>query len=723
MNTGFKGKNHDVFAYNGGLFVPDDVLDNIHISDETLLPHLQSVSRYDFSSEVDVNILGHIFENSLTEIEEITSAISANTELKTIGKRKKDGVFYTPRYITAYIVENTLGKLCADKKAAMEIDEAVYSSDKKRTAATKRKLEQKLIDYRVWLLSLTICDPACGSGAFLNAAHKFLMDEHNLIGEMRAKLYDGEGWLFDNIENDILENNLYGVDINEESVEIAKLALWLRTAKPHRKLNSLNNNIKCGNSLISDSEVAGDKAFDWEKEFPQVFEKGGFDVVIGNPPWGAKVPNTDKVYINENYICKKGELETYVHFIDLIINKLLKKQGILGLITPNTWYYLDKYIDLRKLLLSKKVIELVELEKNIFKDAPDIVPAIFIVSNVSDKNNYEIITHVLRKGNVPDFLIDLEIMDSYSVKKDNIEKFENLTFNLKLTKEKVTLLKKMSNNSTPLSDLYNVRYGIKTGNNDKYVNKEKTGEVTWKLCIAAASAVKRYSIKWEGDYLNFGTHLSGYSNNSFENPKILVQYIRKLSMDIRIVSAFDAEGCYYPLNNFSFIEQINDEFKLEYLLAIINSKATNFYFKNTFIDYNIKPKYLELLPIKNISISEQRPFVNKVDKMRLLNSELQTKRQRFLKRLSENFTNIKITGALGRFDELEFKQFTAELKKQKIALSLKQQDEWEEYFCEYKKECCELVNQINVTDKEIDRMVYELYGLGEEEIGVVENKK
>lgn len=95
-----------------------------------------------------------------------------------------------------------------------------------------------------------------------------------------------------------MENNLYGVDINEESVEIAKLSLWLRTAQPNRKLNDLNNNIKCGNSLIDDPDVAGDKAFNWHNEFPEIFSKGGFDVVIGNPPY-VDIKALDKKISNE----------------------------------------------------------------------------------------------------------------------------------------------------------------------------------------------------------------------------------------------------------------------------------------------------------------------------------------------------------------------------------------------------------------------------------------
>ncbi|MDP3434340.1 MAG: N-6 DNA methylase, partial [Bacteroidota bacterium] len=270
LNTGYKGKRYDVFAYNGGLFKPDEVLDAILIDDELLFKHSYKLSEYDFVSEVDVNILGHIFENSLNELDEINAQLAGVEIDKTKTRRKKDGVFYTPKYITKYIVENTVGKLCIEKKAKLQIIEEEYATDKKRQLKTKQALLEKLKTYQNWLLQLTICDPACGSGAFLNQALDFLINEHRYIDELQAKLL-GVPIIFSDIEKSILENNLFGVDLNEESVEIAKLSLWLRTAQPNRKLNDLNNNIKCGNSLISDPAIAGEKAFDWEREFPQVF--------------------------------------------------------------------------------------------------------------------------------------------------------------------------------------------------------------------------------------------------------------------------------------------------------------------------------------------------------------------------------------------------------------------------------------------------------------------
>ena len=169
----------------------------------------------------------------------------------------------------------------------------------------------------------------------------------------------------------------------------------------------------------------------------------------------------------------------------------------------------------------------------------------------------------------------------------------------------------------------------------------------------------------------------------------------------------------------------NNDLDLRYLLAILNSKFLTYIVRQNMItNAQAFPQILmtdiQSLKIPCIDKQQQQPFIDLADKMLLHNSDLQTKRQRFLKRLSDNFANLKITGILERFDELEFKQFLVELSKQKITLSLKQQDEWEEYFNEYKAECTNFVNQINTTDKAIDKMVYELYGLTEEEIGIVE---
>ncbi len=270
------GNRAEIYAYNGGLFKPDEVLDNIIIDDEILHEHTLKLSNYDFDTDVDVNILGHIFEHSLGEIAAIAATTGHDPLAGTVAsasKRKKDGIFYTPKYITKYIVENTVGKLCNEKRTELKIVDEEYAKGRKnRKKDIVRALDKRLDEYRNWLLKLTILDPACGSGAFLNQALEFLINEHRKIDELRTRLFGG-AIIFSDITTDILEKNIFGVDLNEESVEIAKLSLWLRTAQKGRKLNTLSNSIKCGNSLIDDPEVAGDKAFNWYKEFPTVFSK------------------------------------------------------------------------------------------------------------------------------------------------------------------------------------------------------------------------------------------------------------------------------------------------------------------------------------------------------------------------------------------------------------------------------------------------------------------
>jgi len=250
INKGYEKLSID--AYNGGLFQFDEILDNVEIDDEILITDSLKLSNYDFDSEIDVNILGHIFEHSLTDIEKLNAEISGENLDKKQTRRKKEGVFYTPNYITKYIVENTVGTLCAEKRNELqlnnlEVDETYFKKGSKAIPSQKgEQLFDKLEKYKKWLLSLKILDPACGSGAFLNQALNFLIDEHNFIIDLETDLRKGQLIIFD-IDTAVLENNLYGVDINEESVEIAKLSLWLKTAKKGRKLTDLSKHIKCGN--------------------------------------------------------------------------------------------------------------------------------------------------------------------------------------------------------------------------------------------------------------------------------------------------------------------------------------------------------------------------------------------------------------------------------------------------------------------------------------------
>lgn len=401
LNTGFKGKRYDVFAYNGGLFKPDEVLDVIKIDDELLFKHTLKISDYDFQSEVDVNILGHIFENSLNELDEIKAQLEGNIIAKENTKRKKDGVFYTPKYITKYIVDNTVGKLCQDKKAEINIVEEEYCTDKKRTKTVTQSRLEKLTVYRNWLLQLTICDPACGSGAFLNEALDFLIAEHRYIDELQAKLF-GDAIILNDVSKSILENNLYGVDLNEESVEIAKLSLWLHTAQPNRKLNDLNNNIKCGNSLIDDETVAGNQAFHWQNEFPTVFEKGGFDVIIGNPPYGILIDKESQIYYAEHFPLTRYKINLYVLFIERMLQVFEK--GVVFFIIPKSLLFNTYYEAIRKELINKTELnEIFTITEKVFEDA-EVGGSLLLRFTIKDKINLNNIVRLASADKIQNFL-------------------------------------------------------------------------------------------------------------------------------------------------------------------------------------------------------------------------------------------------------------------------------------------------------------------------------
>ncbi len=733
LNTGYRGNDYEIFAYNGGLFRPDKVLDALSIDDEVLLQHTRHLSTYDFQSEVDVNILGHIFENSLTEIDEITAKLQQG-EAPTISKRKKDGVFYTPPYITKYIVENTVGKLCAEKKAELSIDESDYFADKKRQAATKKALIAKLETYREWLLQISICDPACGSGAFLNAALNFLIAEHRLIDELQAKIY-GASIVFPNVENSILENNLYGIDINEESIEIAKLSLWLRTAQPHRKLNSLSNNIKCGNSLISDPAIAGDKAFDWQAEFPKVFEKGGFDVVIGNPPYGILIDEVLKSYYEEKYPLSKYKLNLYILFLERMYQIFTK--GTVSFIIPKSLLINNYFEDIRrKILTDSKVIEMFTITEKVFEDA-EVGSSLILSFEIKEQIDF---TNKVRLANcitTEDFANQSNIIENYLAQNYLCE---NKKAEIVVQSEESEMIKSKIQKLKPSKKFYNFRNGLNPGNiKDKLITRVQqklTRKIIW------GKEIRRYGISWGGDYIIYDEHIADNLTLDDVQSKKGMNKQQKIDFALRDASMFEIEKlvvrktgdrliCSYDSNNYYFdtlvhgVYKQNEEYSLKYLLAIINSKPATYFYRCL---HDIKGKVfakislddLSNFPIPEVAISEQQPFITLADQMLTLNSELQQKRDRFLRRLRENLDIQNITSALKHFEELDFKGFVAELKEQKIKLSLTQQDEWEAYFGQYAAECQQLKTQIETTDKQIDKMVYELYGLTDEEIEIVE---
>lgn len=728
LNTGFKGKRYDVYPYNGGLFKPDVVLETIQIDDTLLYDHTKKLAGYDFESEVDVNILGHIFENSLNEIEEVQATLEGQTVDKTASKRKKDGVFYTPKYITKYIVENTVGTLCTAQKEVFDITDEAYQPATKRS----RKKIDNLQAYRNWLLQLTICDPACGSGAFLNEALNFLIAEHKYVDELSAK-YNRDTLLLSDVENSILEHNLFGVDLNEESVEIAKLSLWLRTAKPNRKLNSLNNNIKCGNSLIEDATIAGDKAFDWAKEFPQVFSKGGFDVIIGNPPYVFARDNFSqeiKNYYSKKYVSAEYQINLYLLFIERTI-QLIKEKANYSLIIPNAWLMIDSAKGLRQFILeSCNVNQIINLAGYSFEGVN--VETIIIVANKSKKiTEQHTIDVLLSQGK--------EFIFSHHRKQIDFTTNDGFEFKVFSDETSVALSAKLQKGSEILNDLVFIKSGLKAYEKNKGEPKQTAEDVknrpfdyTYQFDehthkYLEGKDVGRYNLSWSGQYLKYGNHLAApRTSNLFDGEKIIIREITG-KFPKSIIATFSNDFYLFNMSNISIIIREEKSISLKYIVAILNSQLIAYYFvKNTAKSVRkMFPKIilndLRKFPIKEISEKQQEPFIKKADEMLSINKELQEVSSKFQRTLQRKFEVLeKLPKKLENWYELSFADFVKELKKKKIKLTLAEEADWEDYFLTEQPKATSLEHRMQTLDATIDQMVYTLYGLTDDEIAIVE---
>ena len=773
IDKGYKSESDstkNIFAYNGGLFKPDETLDNLTVGDDVLFIHSKRLADYDFESQISVDILGRIFENSLTEIEEVQKEIEAEksgekVEINNIGKRKKDGVFYTPEYITKYIVENTIGKLCEQQRTKLNISDEEVA--KAQTKKQKDTLNAALHEYQKWLFSLKILDPACGSGAFLTAALTQLKAEHRRVFDFLHAINNDSMMFEEYSDNSILENNLYGVDINEESVEITKLSLWLHTAQKDRKLTTLNNKIKCGNSLIDDPSVAGEKAFKWEEEFPEVFAKGGFDVVIGNPPY-VRVQQLDYATIDslkKTYKTALKRIDISLCFIEKSRN-LIKNNGLVSFITSNQFLTTEYGQAMRNFLLSEFFLtECVDFgDLPIFKDAMTYVSIFKFTKEKQDSFGYKKIK-------------DIQIAKTghYSVfKKIELSQLNDSNWNLESSDLK-KIHNKIESVSLKIDEIGNAWYGIVTGADSVFIFDKETYQKTniekeiflplmraqncsKNFCSDAEKFVLYpYKIENNNTVLINEAELSSKYPNAFN---YLLEHKDELEARKDSRSTFKGRTDWYCLTRFGQLEifrknkiltpgevkehkfcinnscagysgarvfaiVIDDEnFDLKYVLCLLNSDLMKSYLQS-FSSlkaggyYSYSSNILNRTPIKNISLEAQQPFITLADKMLSLNESLQKKSTNFLKVVKQTFALEKISTKLETFYNLDFDGFMKELKQK---LTPKTKLEWLEVFEETKKSLQEIQSQIAATDKEINTLVYKLYDLTDEEIKIVEGR-
>jgi len=774
LNRGHTDKRRAIYGYNGGLFKTDEILDNLTVSDEVLRNLLWGLCQYDFNSDVDVNILGHIFEHSLTEIEKIKNELIHPSERPSPkeGKRKKEGIFYTPNFVTKYIVEQTLGKLCNEKKQALGINddwlnEAIQTKSKKKKALAEALDDKRILplnQYREYLLSLTICDPACGSGAFLNAAFDFLIAEHHAIDEMIGKILEMKSAdISVGIESEILRNNLFGVDVNEEGVEITRLALWLHSAKRDTKLCFLDDNIKCGNSLVSDPAVAGAKAFDWHKEFPQVFKQSqepgtehsavpGFDVVIGNPPYfniqtlGAGNPQAQWIQNTYSDIWQdKSDILFYFVYKALEISK-----SEVGVIVSNAFLFSDKATKLRNHLLKDgRLAKIVNFEQ--FMVFPDASITTGIV--IFNKSHDGIKAIVLKEKDY-----DVDVLEKIIRNEENefsVELKENDVFAL-VSQTIIELNEKIDGRHPKLGEICLVGKGMEIAANEvflfevspkhfpkKHIKRRLVGENISRYSLAEPPRYLLY-VEEVDEFEKLPTliqkhllsHKAALSNRATvrNEGRLWWKYSRPMHKELYHLSkiwcsyrskdhAFilDETSDYIGLTNTTAVFDTNDEYSLKYILALLNSKLLAFRYKSIGKQtgggvFEYVPNGVSKLPIPKISKAQQRPFIALADKMLSLHTKLRTEWKNFLEMLTEKYVHARITGKLERFGDLEFKDVLAELTKQKINVLPREQYDWKKIFQKSRS----IRERIRELDDAIDRMVFALYGLTDEEIALVE---
>jgi len=625
------GKKHNIFKrlndgfrwfddhYNSKLFA-SHALENWKADDkvfETIIKGLYQTAdgyRYDFSA-ISTDVLGGIYEQYLGYVQE-----KAQKDDKKKSKRKSQGIYYTPRYIVEYLIEQTLGEVLKKAKAKD-------------------------------IPNIKILDPACGSGSFLITAYDKML-------EAKTKL-DKQTGLFDRFE--ILKNNIYGVDLDEQAIEIAQLNLLLRVLSQRTKLPTLSHNIRIGNSLVEGEteklqEVFGDKwreqkAFNWKDDFPEVFKNEGFDVIIGNPPYVnlANIKDSSfREWLKKEFKTAKNKSDLYSFFTEKAIS-LLKPKGKMGFIFSNSWLGTDSFSKFREFLINEtKVLKLVKLPPGVFNDATVTTILIFIEKSKAAKK-HQIVLEELKDQK----FVKLPYKLSYE-RIFNTPNF-GFSFSPEIKLRAKTIL---------LGDIASFSLGIKTSNDERFIFDERKDENSYK--ILRGKDVSRYSYSWGGKWIWYKPDLIiekvGGRPRKIENfltKKIIIKDVAEnvhATLDKSNYLNNDTLNVIYELKKYSF----------EFILAILNSRFIAKWFKTNFqAGLHIKINQLQQIPIPEASEKEQAEIA----------------------KLAELMLNL----------QKEAHEMTGNTDKH-----------------------ARLKTEIEKLDEKIDRAIYKLYDLTDEEIATIE---
>ncbi len=693
--------------YNSGLFHfrtekdrpdCDTLTPGLHVDDNVLKDIIRNLyypdSPYEFSV-LPADILGQVYEQFLGKVIRLTPAHRAVVEDKP-EVRKAGGVYYTPTYIVDYIVKNTVGKLLDGKKPGP------------RGTASK----------------LRILDPACGSGSFLLGSYQFLLDWHrDRYVEDGAEKWakgrsprlhrtaQGDWGLTIEERKRILVNNIYGVDIDSQAVEVTKLSLLLKVLEGEnegsivrqmsflreRVLPDLGNNIKCGNSLIGpdfyedrqlslldDEEVYRINAFDWEVEFPEIIKAGGFDAVIGNPPYGANFDKTTKAYLSKRYKHQGYQLESYLLFLEKANENILKEDGCFGMIIPNPWLTNLLQNKIRKFILENtKILEIVHFKKPVFPKST--VDTEIVVTRKGNPVDYKPVIKILNKGTT---LGKLTIDSACKVivhDQNQWMALDGKPISIFLSSDEIELANKIQNMSRELSNLCKINVGIKPYQvgkgkpaqtkqivENRIYDSDREVDEYYRLYLRGRD-INRYIISpLQQRYIKFGPWLAEPrpSANFDSQAKILMRQTGD-----KIIATIDTDQ-YLCLNNMHVIVPYEESPSIKYILGLLNSSLVNWFYQT------LNPERGEALAeVKKTNVARLPIYL--VDK------------------------TIEKEKAI--YD------MVVKLVVQMLIINKQFPESQEPYIRST------IQRQIETTDRQIDKLVYELYGLTEEEIKIVES--
>ena len=647
-------KNYDEW-YNSKLFQFPHICDNLEYEGSFLADIIKELYknrkgiRYDFAS-INADVLGGIYEQYLGQIQR------EDGKEKKSSKRKSQGIYYTPRYIVDYIVQNTLGEVLKGKPA--------HEAQK-----------------------IKVLDPACGSGSFLIKAFEVL-DEHI----KREKNQKGADPIINYARKlPILISNIYGVDLDPEAIEIAQLNLLLKTLEDRERLPNLSHNIECGNSLISGNEEElkkyfgkdwkAKKPFNWEEKFKDVFKQGGFDVIIGNPPYidSEEMVKKDKdfrLYCSDIYESAKGNWDIFCVFIQRGLD-LIKDGGYLGIIVPNKLLSADYAFKIREIIKRYSIISINDYS-DIHVFGANVYPIVILIKKQKPNSSHQILINSFKEK---DGLIELNKQNK--INQSILDLYKNSWSPIFNYSEETNFVDEIIRKSKPLKEFCNV-YGAATvaeAYKLKEILKNLDKEKDYFKFINTGT-IDRYIQLWDKgktqyikqSYLKpivMKNGLKEFFPNRYNNSvkeKIIIAGMTK-----KIESVLDSDGEFLAGKSTTIIE--TQKVNLKFIIGILNSKLLTFIYKNIFKSLSLAGGFLRIgtpqikeLPIIIPDETFIKNFVIKVDKIINLNQNLQ-----------------KLDPIL---DEEEYKELKSEIDK---------------------------------TDKEIDKKVYKLYGLTEEKIKVVEN--